>query len=134
MFVTADNRPQIWPATTTWEAQLNDLVCSSCKDAQPRFRNYLWPQVFARQGSGEAKALFSVPIETEEASWTVWATLEGLWDRLRTLSHLAILEGEELTAMREKFDKIVKTGDGNWNEKGEIEFHGRTFYAWTERL
>lgn len=66
--------------------------------------------------------------------WSVWLTPEGLWDRINTLSWNAIREGEAKQEFREKFDKILKEGDGKWNDKGEIEFHGSTFFAWTERL
>lgn len=78
--------------------------------------------------------LFSDPISTDRVSFAVWLTLDGLWDRVNTLSWIAVLEGNDRKVYREKFERIVKEGDGKWNEKGEVEVHGCTFYAWTTRL
>ena len=128
-----DDRPESWPATTQWEHELSQLNFSLPADDQPRFRHDVWHEVFTRQAKSE-KPLFSDPISTDRLNWSVWLTLEGLWDRVNTLSWIAVLEGEERRLYREKFEKIVKDGDGAWNEKGEIEVHGCTFSAWTTRL
>ncbi|KAH7023081.1 S-adenosyl-L-methionine-dependent methyltransferase [Ilyonectria destructans] len=127
------NRPASWPAATTWEHELGELSFSGHSDGQPRFRHLQWRKVFDLQAESE-EALFSTPIGTERVQWSVWLTPEGLWDRINTLSWNAIREGEAKREFREKFDKILKGGDGKWNDKGEIEFHGSTFFAWTARL
>ncbi|KPM38083.1 hypothetical protein AK830_g8491 [Neonectria ditissima] len=127
------NRPASWPATTAWEHQLEQLSFSGHSDGQPRFRHLEWRQVFDRQAQAE-EPIFSTPIGTERVHWSVWLTPEGLWDRINTLSWNAIREGEARREFNEKFDKILKEGDGKWNDKGEIEVHGSTFFAWTERL
>ncbi|CAM1506990.1 Fc.00g066310.m01.CDS01 [Cosmosporella sp. VM-42] len=127
------NRPLIWPASTQWEGELSKLNFSLPADDQPRFRHDVWHEVFTRQAKAE-KPLFSTPIETERVQWSVWLTLDALWDRVNTLSWISLVEGEDRRVYREKFEKIVKDGAGTWNEKGEIEVHGCTFYAWTRRL
>jgi hypothetical protein len=66
--------------------------------------------------------------------WSVWLTRDGLWDRINTLNWNAIREGEARREFEEKFDEILKNGDGNWNDKGEVEVHACTFFAWAERL
>ncbi|KAF7550303.1 hypothetical protein G7046_g8063 [Stylonectria norvegica] len=128
------NRPRSWPVTTKWEQELNELSFSVSLDEQPRFRHDVWHQVFDRQAKADTPPLFATPIATERLPWSVWLTLEGLWERLDTLSWIAILEGEERRAFKDKFEKIVKEGDAKWNDKGEIEFHGCTFFAWTTRV
>ncbi|KAF7545858.1 hypothetical protein G7Z17_g8839 [Cylindrodendrum hubeiense] len=122
-----------WPATTAWEYELEELSFSGHFDGQPRFRHLQWREVFDRQAETD-EALFSTPIGTERVQWSVWLTPEGLWDRINTLSWNAIREGESKREFRDKFDKILKEGDGKWNDQGEIEVHGSTFFAWTERL
>lgn len=45
---------------------------------------------------GESNSLFSLPLGEDNVKWTVWLEKEELWKRLRTLSHVAVLEGEKL--------------------------------------
>ncbi|KAM6539371.1 hypothetical protein FALCPG4_001178 [Fusarium falciforme] len=127
------NRPESWPPSTQWEHELSELNFNEKADKEPRFRHLLWKKVFERQAQAESP-FFTTPIETQKIKWSVWLTPEALWDRVNTLSWNAIREGEERRVFREKFDKIVKEGDGTFNEKGEIEVHGCTFFAWTTRL
>ncbi|KAH7162991.1 hypothetical protein B0J13DRAFT_26413 [Dactylonectria estremocensis] len=109
------------------------LSFSGHSDGQPRFRHLQWREVFDTQAEAD-EALFSTPISTERAHWSVWLTPEGLWDRINTLSWNAIRQGQDKQEFKDQFDKILKQGDGSWNDKGEIEVHGSTFFAWTERL
>jgi hypothetical protein len=40
--------------------------------------------------------MFSLPLGQDQVKWHVWLDEEALWNRLRTLSHFAVLEGELL--------------------------------------
>ncbi|KAK6721664.1 hypothetical protein SNK04_000555 [Fusarium graminearum] len=131
--VDSYNQPESWPSPTGWEKELLDLNFNEKADKEPRFRHQVWKQVFERQAEAE-KPFFSTPIETDKVSWSVWLTPEALWDRFNTLSWNALREGEERRVFREKYDKIVKEGGGEINDKGEIELHGCTFIVWISRL
>lgn len=74
-------------------------------DHEPRFRHDKWRNVFENQVSsnplsaslvGKNNPLFSVPLGEKKFKWTVWLDKEALWKRLRTLSHVAVLEGKDL--------------------------------------
>ncbi|OLN95943.1 putative methyltransferase C25B8.09 [Colletotrichum chlorophyti] len=142
------NKPQSWKASTPWEQSLNELVFSLGTDGQPRFRDFVWKEVFDRQldtnplravrdavleGDG-GMPLFSVPIGEERVPFVVWLTPEALWNRFRTLSQVAVLEGAEAVRFKEKFDDILKGEGVEKNEKGEVALHGVTYFAWTSRL
>ncbi|KAH7269892.1 S-adenosyl-L-methionine-dependent methyltransferase [Fusarium redolens] len=127
------NRPESWPASTKWEQELSELNFNEKADNEPRFRHLLWKKVLERQAEAE-KPFFSTPIETEKITWSIWLTPDALWDRFDTLSWNKLRQGEERRLFKEKFDKIIKEGDAKFNEKGEIELHGCTFFVWTSRL
>ncbi|KAG8674509.1 hypothetical protein FPOAC1_000477 [Fusarium poae] len=131
--VDSYNQPENWPSPTGWEKELLDLNFNEKADNEPRFRHQVWKQVFERQAKAD-KPFFSTPIETDKVPWSVWLTPEALWDRFNTLSWNALREGEERRVFREKYDKIVKEGGGEFNDKGEIELHGCTFIVWISRL
>ncbi|QPC66159.1 hypothetical protein HYE67_008390 [Fusarium culmorum] len=131
--VDSYNQPESWPSPTGWEKELLDLNFNEKADKEPRFRHQVWKQVFERQAKAE-KPFFSTPIETDKVPWSVWLTPEALWDRFNTLSWNALREGEERRVFREKYDKIVKEGGGEINDKGEIELHGCTFIVCISRL
>lgn len=44
----ADNSPQSWKATTTWETKMREVTWSE-EDEHPRFRNEKWRGVFDKQ-------------------------------------------------------------------------------------
>ncbi|RBA16357.1 hypothetical protein FPRO05_11692 [Fusarium proliferatum] len=127
------NRPESWPASTKWEQELSELNFNEKADNEPRFRHLLWTKVFERQAEAE-KPFFSTPIETEKIAWSIWLTPDALWNRFDTLSWNKLRQGEERRLFREKFDKIIKEGDATFNENGEVELHGCTFFVWTSRL
>ncbi|KAF5251828.1 hypothetical protein FOXYS1_14736 [Fusarium oxysporum] len=127
------NRPESWPASTKWEQELSELNFNEKADNEPRFRHLLWKKVLERQAEAE-KPFFSTPIETEKITWSIWLTPDALWDRFDTLSWNKLRQGEERRLFREKFDKIIKEGDATFNENGEVELHGCTFFVWTSRL
>ena len=125
----ADNKPRSWTAATKWENALHELVINAASDGQPRFRDDVWRDVFGRQ-----KGLFSTPIGEDRTEWTIWLGHDALWDRVRTLSHIAVLKGQAKDDFKAAFDRIVTEGDGKWNEKGEVAMHGVTPFAWATRL
>jgi hypothetical protein len=107
---------------------LHELVLDAATDGQPRFRDQVWKDVFDHQ------SLFSVPIEQDQTRWAIRLSLETMWDRLHTLSHVAILGAEDKKEFRAKVEQIAKGGDGDWNDRGEIELHGLTVFYWTQRI
>jgi hypothetical protein len=40
--------------------------------------------------------MFSLPLGEDKVTWTVFLDEGALWERLRTLSHVAVLEGDKL--------------------------------------
>jgi hypothetical protein len=110
---------------------MNALIHSLPADGALRFRQYVWPDVFDQQGE---KPFFTTPLNQDSLSWTVRLTTNALWDRINTLSQPAILQGADKEAFRAKFAEILKGGDCDWNDAGEVLMHGMTHYAWTTRL
>lgn len=129
--INADNEPALWTPSTKWEDSIKQQIHLLPNMGPNRFRDAKWQEIFDKQG---ASPKFSTPIETAKVPFTLWLTPEALWDRVNTLSQVSILEGADREAFVAKFNKAVKEGDGEWNDKGEIAFHGHTFYAWTSRL
>ncbi|KAF2657355.1 S-adenosyl-L-methionine-dependent methyltransferase [Lophiostoma macrostomum CBS 122681] len=140
------NTPRSYSTTSSWEAQLRDHLFSLddvIDDHQPRFRHDRWRGVFDEQLSstpitaalvGKTNSLFSLPLGEQQVKWTVWLEQEALWQRLRTLSHVAVLEGENLEKTRQIFDAALSGGDVQRNDKGEIAVHGSTVIAWSSKI
>ncbi|KAK6212853.1 methyltransferase [Colletotrichum tabaci] len=142
------NKPQHWEASTPWEKALNELVFSLGSDGQPRFRDFVWKDVFDSQldsnplravkdvvlEGGRKMPLFSVPVGEEKVPFTTWLTPEAIWNRLRTLSQVAVLQGEAAGAFKARFDAILGGESVERNERGEVALHGVTYFAWTSRL
>jgi hypothetical protein len=104
-----------------------------------------WQQVFEEQPpSNPIQAIrntfadhlprFSLPLGKGSVKWTVWLNEDALWARFNTLSHVAILKGEERDAAIKIFKETIQGDDVERNEKGEIASHGVTYYAWTDRI
>ncbi|KAF4124033.1 tRNA G46 methylase TrmB [Geosmithia morbida] len=123
------NKPPAWTAASNYEQKLNELILSISRDGQPRFRDYKWKDVFDTQ-----TGLFSTPIGEDGIEWTIWLSHQALWERVQTLSHVALLRGADADDFKEKFDDLAKAGDGQRNDKGEVAIHGKTVLAWTTRL
>jgi hypothetical protein len=64
----------------------------------------------------------------------MWLSEEALWARINTLSQIAVLKGNDREAAIKIFKDILQSDDVKRNEKGEIEVHGVTYFAWTDRL
>ncbi|KAF2794036.1 methyltransferase domain-containing protein [Melanomma pulvis-pyrius CBS 109.77] len=140
------NSPRSYPTTSSWESKIRDHLFSLddiIDDHEPRFRHDKWRNVFENQVSstpitaafvGGTNSLFSLPLGQEKLKWTVWLEKETLWKRLRTLSHVAVLEGENLKDTRRLFDDALSGADVERNEQGAIAVHGATVLAWTSKI
>jgi hypothetical protein len=53
---------------------------------------------------------------------------------LRTLSQLAILEGEELERVRKVFEGALESEGTEVDEQGRYAIHGRTVFYWTSKI
>ncbi|KAK2589964.1 hypothetical protein QQS21_012355 [Conoideocrella luteorostrata] len=126
-------QPRNWAASTQWEDQMKQLVLALPPDDVDRFRDDKWGKVFERQ-SRAADPYFTTPIGQDKVPFTVWRTKELLWDRINTLSQIAVLEGNDKETFRARFDEILEHGDQVWNKDREVEFHGFTTFGWTTRL
>lgn len=98
-----DNQTRSHKATTSWEAKLNSLMWS-LDDDKPRFRHEKWRQIFDNAQlklyptpvATPANSFFSLPLGQSEEKWTVWLSQENIWSRYSTISHVAVLQGDEL--------------------------------------
>lgn len=102
ILMSVDNQTKDAKATTVWEGKLQDFIWSFPFD-KPRFRHGQWREVFENQIKSNplsittsADPLFSLPLGEDQIKWTVWLSRDGVWKRFRTLSQVAMLEGEEL--------------------------------------
>ena len=97
----ADNSPQSWKATTTWETKMREVTWS-VEDGHPRFRHEKWREVFNKQLSTNplsiltAQPLFSLPIGEDSVRWSIWLSRDDIWQRFHTLSQNSNLEGQQL--------------------------------------
>jgi hypothetical protein len=109
-------------------------------DASPRFRHEKWRQVFEDQTAGNPFSiqfktpLFTLPLGEDSVEFTTWLTKEEIWSRLRTLSQLAVLEGEELNKARRAFEESLNSEGTEVDEQGRVAVHGRTVFFWTSRI
>lgn len=101
------------------------------RDDNKRFRDMAWQEIFATKATQER---FSVPLGEARVEWTHWLSEEALWARIGTLSHVAMLQGEEREDALRLFRDALSGEGVVRNEKGEVECHGWTYLAWTERL
>ena len=96
-----DNAPESWSPTTEWEAKLKAIIWS-LEDDSPRFRHQQWQRVFDSRLKSTpltiqaADPLFSLPLGYESEKFTYWLSKEAIWARFHTLSHIVVLEGEQL--------------------------------------
>ncbi|MCJ1373466.1 hypothetical protein MMC20_004694 [Loxospora ochrophaea] len=151
------NAPLSWTPTTKWEAKIKDITWSF-DDKHPRFRHEQWRKVFDKQLSSTpftiqmADPLFSLPLGEDSVKFTDWVSKEGIWERYRTISHIAVLEGEQMEVSRvlsvdkfwldgrlmvptqtvkRKVFEAMEEDDVEMNEKGEVALHGQTVFYWT---
>lgn len=103
-----DNSQKDWKATTQWEHELKEIMWTF-DDADPRFRHAAWQRVFDEQIKTNpltiqaADPLFSLPLGENIEKWTVWLSKEAIWDRFRTISYIARLQGSELEVRQDPY-------------------------------
>ncbi|KAI4169130.1 MAG: hypothetical protein LQ343_005924 [Gyalolechia ehrenbergii] len=137
--VVDDNAPKSWQPRTTWEATMKDIMWSY-DDQHPRFRHEQWRQVFDRQLSSNpftiqaADPLFSLPLGEKSVEFVYWLHPEAIWDRFRSLSQIAVLEGGELSSVKDKIFAAMNASSVEKNGNGDLPLHGRVFYAWTSAI
>ncbi|EXJ71051.1 uncharacterized protein A1O5_06044 [Cladophialophora psammophila CBS 110553] len=133
------NSPKSWNIHRGWEQAMRDVIWTF-EDGSPRFRHEKWRQVFEDQTASNplsvhfANPLFELPLGEGSVEFQSWLSKEELWARLRTLSQLAILEGEELDTVRKTFDESLKSEGTEINEDGLVAVHGRTVFFWTSKI
>jgi hypothetical protein len=133
-----DNAPTSWDVTG-WEAAVRDLTWTF-DDNKARYRHEQWRQVFDDQlksnplSINAADPLFSIPLGQGSVPFEIWLTKEDLWKRYRTISHMAVLDGEKLEQMRKAFDDALDAKDVQTDEQGRVAVHGYTVFAWTTRI
>ncbi|RMD43907.1 hypothetical protein DV735_g1174, partial [Chaetothyriales sp. CBS 134920] len=129
------NAPLSWKIHEGWEAVMRDVVWSF-HDAVPRFRHEKWRQAFDSHDSSsdDNSPLFSLPLGEGIEEFETWLSKEEIWNRLHTLSQIAILEGEELGKVRTKFDHAINSDDTVTDDQGRVAVHGRTYFAWTRSI
>ena len=94
--------------TTKWESTIRDLTWCFDDDFS-RFRHEKWRKCFDEQlatsplSLTSADPLFSLPLGEENVKFENRLSRDDAWERYRTLSQIAILEGEKL----EERDKFV---------------------------
>ena len=95
------NAPQTYDASTPWEGKVRDLTWTFY-DKEFRFRHEKWRKVFEDQSKSTPMSLlvasdqkFALPLGETMEKFEVWLPKEKVWDRYSTISHIAVLEGEE---------------------------------------
>lgn len=73
-----------------------------------------------------------MPLGEGHVPFEIWLSKEDAWKRYRTISHIAVLEGEELEQTRKRFFDAMK--DSPTDEQGKVKVHGRTVFAFTTRI
>ncbi|KAF6227315.1 hypothetical protein HO133_008758 [Letharia lupina] len=125
-----------WKPTTEWEGKLKDITWSFGNE-DVRFRHEQWRKVFEEQLKSTpfsiqaAEPLFSLPLGEESVEFTQWLSSDAIWDRYHTLSQFAVLEGQELADTKRRVLEATGAADVGKNENGELELHGRTYFAWS---
>ena len=134
-----DNSPMSWDIHAGWETTIRDLTWSF-DDHMPRFRHEKWRQVFEDQNQTSLfslttrDTLFGLPLGETTVSFETWLSKEDIWKRYRTLSQIAILQGEELQKVQKTFWDAIDSKDTGTDDQGRVAVHGRTFLAWTSKI
>ena len=134
------NAPKSWETSSSWEAKVRDLTWTR-DDNRPRYRHEKWRQVFDEQLKGDpmsllslADPLFSMPLGENSIPFETWLEKEDIFKRYMTISHNAILEGEEREKTRKIFFDAIDADDVKTDEKGRVAVHGHTLFMWTTRI
>jgi len=134
------NAPNSWELSTDWERTIRTLTWTF-DDGKPRFRHHEnWRKVFDEQmGTNPlsiltADPLFSLPLGEDKVNFETWLAKEDVWKRYRTISHIAVLEGDELEKTRKVFWDAIDDKNVQTDEQGRVAVHGHTVLVWTSRV
>lgn len=134
------NAPRSHQATTRWEAEVQDLTWTF-NDNQPRFRHEQWRAVFEEQSKSTPLSLlkagdqlFSLPLGEHLEPFETWLSKDKIWERYSTISHIAVLQGEERERTHRSFMQALNGPEVETNEKGEVAIHGNTYIIWTSKI
>ncbi|KAI1612300.1 S-adenosyl-L-methionine-dependent methyltransferase [Exophiala viscosa] len=133
------NSPKSWEIHPGWESTMRDVVWTF-DDNQPRFRHEKWREVFDEQNRSNpltlhfADPLFGLPVGERSVDFETWLSKDDVWARLRTLSQIAVLEGDELEKVKKMFFDSVNSPDTETDEHGRVAVHGRTVFFWTSKI
>ena len=137
--VCADNAPLSWDITPGWETKVRDLTWTF-DDHMPRFRHEKWRQVFDEQNQTNSltmttsNTMFGLPLGEKSIEFETWLAKEETWKRYRTISHIAVLEGDELEQVQKTFWSAIDSKDTRTDNQGRVAVHGKTFLAWTSKI
>jgi hypothetical protein len=118
---------------------MRDLIWNFNDDA-PRFRHEKWKKVFDDQNATNPLSalfttpLFGLPIGENTVAFETWLPKEDIWQRFRTLSQIAVLEGAHLDMVRGQFLEAINSEDTVVDQDGRVPVHGRTYSAWASRI
>jgi hypothetical protein len=118
---------------------MRDLIWTFNDDA-PRFRHEKWKKVFDDQNATNPLSalstapLFGLPIGESTVAFETWLPKEDIWQRFRTLSQIAILDGGHLEKVRGQFFEAINSEDTVMDQDGRVLVHGRTYFAWASRI
>jgi len=140
LLTETDNAPLSWDIKDSWESDVRDLTWTF-DDKMPRFRHERWREIFDDPLKSNPLSihtapppLFGLPIGQDSVDFSIWLSKENIWKRYSTISHIAILEGEERKRTKEIFFDALNRQDTETDEQGRVEVHGRTIFAWTPKI
>ncbi|KAK5107831.1 hypothetical protein LTR62_000645 [Meristemomyces frigidus] len=134
------NAPREREATTPWEQKMQDLTWTF-QDSEARFRHQKWKKVFEDQSKSTPLSLiwakdqlFALPLGEHREPFEIWLGKEAVWERYATISHIAVLKGEERERTKQKVMDALNSSEVETNEKGEVAVHGLTYVVWTSKI
>lgn len=75
-----------------------------------------------------------MPLGEGSVPFEIWLSKEDVWKRYRTISHIAVLEGEKLERTKKAFDEALDAEGVQTDEQGRVAVHGHTVFAWTTTI
>ncbi|KAK4561013.1 hypothetical protein LTR86_004968 [Recurvomyces mirabilis] len=134
------NAPQESDPPTVWEKKVQDLTWTF-QDEEARFRHKKWRKVFEDQSKSTPLSLiiasdqfFALPLGEHTEKFEIWLSKEQIWERYATISHIAVLEGEERERTKQIVMDALNSSEVETNDKGEVAVHGLTYIVWSSKI
>ncbi|KAK4888129.1 hypothetical protein LTR27_012935 [Elasticomyces elasticus] len=134
------NSPQTYDATTPWEGKVRDLTWTF-QDNEARFRHEQWRKVFENQSKSTplsliiaSDQLFALPLGEHLEQFEVRLTKDQIWERYATISHIAVLEGDERERTYKTVMDALNSPDVDVDQDGKVAVHGKTFIVWSSKI